>query len=238
MKSFVTVTCFLVAVNLLLSPAANAQFQATSICNTGLTRKSIPPVGCLSSTLVTPVNPLPGGPSVDGNWELAVPFPSAGYTDPAPNACSLRSLFVPAWVNAPWYTWYDPADGLSQWISPLGGGDASAGWYVYRTRFQVPPVRPGHGLYLLQIRGQLMSDDNPTSIYLADSKQVPACAELANLTEAGFGNWTPFEAKLTIAPDSFASLYVVVYNQFLAAPAHSNPTGLRIEFTSVKLTPF
>src|ERR1035438_2380019 len=55
---------------LLLAVAAagqTPQIPAAGLCNTGLTKAS-PPYGCTSSTLVTPVNPITGGDSVDGNW--------------------------------------------------------------------------------------------------------------------------------------------------------------------------
>ena len=89
---------------------------ATGICNTGLTPASPLPAGCTTSTLVTPVNPDTGGTSVDGNWQLATPYPSAGVASQAPNPCSLT--FGPAWVDAPFGNWIAPDAGVSQWITP------------------------------------------------------------------------------------------------------------------------
>lgn len=75
---------------------ADAQtVAATSLCNTGLTAKSVPPKGCTTSTLVTPINPLDGGPFVDGNWELAEPYPSVSFTQRAPDPCSFVSVYRP-----------------------------------------------------------------------------------------------------------------------------------------------
>jgi hypothetical protein len=60
---------------LLLSSAAVAQtIPATGLCNTGLTPANALPLGCTTSTLVTPVNPQSGGTSVDGNWQLATGY--------------------------------------------------------------------------------------------------------------------------------------------------------------------
>lgn len=90
----------MLALGLLLSTAAAAQTQiaATGLCNTGLTPASPLPRGCTTSTPVTPVNPDTGGPSVDGNWQLAMPYPSAPYNQQAPDPCKLTT-FGPAWVE-------------------------------------------------------------------------------------------------------------------------------------------
>lgn len=46
-----------------------------------------------ASSLVTPVNPESGGPSVDGNWHLATPYPSAPYNQScSPWAAGSRAL--------------------------------------------------------------------------------------------------------------------------------------------------
>jgi hypothetical protein len=47
----------------------------------GLTPASSLFTGYTISTPVTPVNPESGGASVDGNWELATPYPSGPTTN-------------------------------------------------------------------------------------------------------------------------------------------------------------
>ena len=82
---------------LLFATLATAQTKipATGLCNTGLTPASPLPKSCTTSTPVIPVNPESGGPSLDGNWQLATPYPSAAYNQPAPNPCLLPT-FGPA----------------------------------------------------------------------------------------------------------------------------------------------
>jgi hypothetical protein len=127
-----------VFVSLLLSSLGVAQtIPATGLCNTGLTAASPLPTGCTTSTPVTPVNPQSGGPSVDGNWQLATPYPSAAWNQQAPDPCKLTT-FGPAWVDAPAQGWFDPKDGLSQWITPQSDANTEGGWYVYRTAFAIP----------------------------------------------------------------------------------------------------
>ncbi|MGO4881245.1 MAG: hypothetical protein ACLP59_10525 [Bryobacteraceae bacterium] len=129
---------------LLLSSAAAAQITipANGLCNTGLTPASPLPDGCTTSTLVTPVNPDTGGPSTDGNWQLATPYPSAPNSRQAPDPCALTS-FGPAWVDAPWPTWLNPYDSISQWITPQTiGPETAGGWYIYRTAVPIPPIQP------------------------------------------------------------------------------------------------
>jgi hypothetical protein len=77
---------------------ANVRHTATAqipwLCNTGLTLASPLPIRCTTSVPVTPVNPQSGGSSVDGNWQLATPYPSAAYTHQAPNPCFLLARFL------------------------------------------------------------------------------------------------------------------------------------------------
>lgn len=63
---------------------------------------------------------------MDGNWGLATPYPSVPYNQPAPNPC-LLTRFGPAWVDAPWGSWFNPSDGLSQYITPEIEGPVAAG---------------------------------------------------------------------------------------------------------------
>ncbi|MGA2740011.1 MAG: hypothetical protein ABSG65_21555 [Bryobacteraceae bacterium] len=121
------------AMLLSLAAAAQTTIPATGLCNTGLTPAAALPAGCTTSALVTPVNPESGGSSVDGNWQLASPYPSAPYNEQSPNPCTLTN-FGPAWIDDPWPAWYNPNDGLSQWMTPLAEGPVAAGgWYIYRT---------------------------------------------------------------------------------------------------------
>jgi hypothetical protein len=137
--------------------------ESGCVCNTGLTFASPPPVGCTSSVLVTPINPETGGTSVDGNWELATPYPSSGVAEEAPNPCKLAAwgpAWGPAWVDTPWSAWLNPSDGLSQWITPEAiAPTAASGWYVYRTPVSVPTVTPRYDYYLLKVAGRLLADN-------------------------------------------------------------------------------
>jgi hypothetical protein len=148
-----------------MSAAALAQTRipATGLCNTGLTPPASPAEGCKTST---PVTSDSGGPSVDGNWQLAAPYPSAPYYGRAPDPCKLTT-FGPAWVDAPTSVWLNPDDGLSQWITPEAIGSATAGgWYIYRTALPIPPVECGQTKYTLTVAGHLLSDDQAMAVFL------------------------------------------------------------------------
>jgi hypothetical protein len=228
---------------LLLSSAAVAQtIPATGLCNTGLTPANALPLGCTTSTLVTPVNPQSGGTSVDGNWQLATPYPSASYTHQAPNPCALTA-FGPAWVDAPWFNWFNPNDGVSQWITPEVEEPSAGGWYTYRTAFQIPTIASG-STYALRVSGQVMGDDSAVAIYIENpASDARTCRTVAlpapesgtgQALGYGFAAWNPFSFAATVVPDTSAYLYVLVYNK---ESSNGNATGLRLEFTSGTLTP-
>jgi hypothetical protein len=218
--------------------AAQVHIPATGLCNTGLTPASpLLQGGCKSSTLVTPVNPESGGPSVDGNWQLATPYPSVPYNLPGPNPCSLTS-FGPAWVDAPWSAWFNPNDGLSQWIGPESDGPYTAGgWYVYRTAFPVPPIPPGDGNYILTVTGQVLADDHAVGIELENPASGQVCKPVALTNLAGYSAWTPFSFAAAVVPNTGAYLYFLVYNIEFAPGQYGNATGLRVEFTAAYFTP-
>jgi hypothetical protein len=220
---------------LLLSSTAVAQnrIPATGLCNTGLTPASPLPTGCTTSTPVTPVNPESGGPSVDGNWQLATPYPSARYNQEAPNPCSLTT-FGPAWVDAPWSSWFNPNDGLSQWITPqVEGPVAAGGWYIYRTAIPIP-IASGSNKYALTVTGQLLADNTNVAIFLSKAPGHDVCRPLTLMGGSQSSMWNPFKLKATITSDSDVHLYFVVYNY---VQDYLNPTGLRVEFTSAYFTP-
>jgi len=239
------ILCVLMAA-LWLSPIAIAQspIPAVGLCNTGLTAASPLPVGCTGSTLVTPVNPQSGGSSVDGNWELATPYPSAAYDQVAPNPCALT--FGPAWVDAPASGWFNPSDGLSQWITPESDGpNTVGGWYVYRTSFPVPSAQPG-SKYVLTVRGQEMADDENPGILLGrqvgnslvcSGMALPPLVSSADIGSSGaeYG-WQQFHFAVLVEPSSTVYLYFVVYNIPFPQGRTGNYTGFRVEFTSATLT--
>lgn len=222
---------------LLLSVAAVAQtvhIPATGLCNTGLTKASPLPKGCSTSTLVSPVNPQTGGTSVDGNWQLATPYPSGEYNEKAPNPCLLE--YGPAWVDEPWFTWFNPNDGVSQYITPeaISPTDA-AGWFIYRTAVPVPPVPAGSTYYILTVEGQVSVDNELAGIVIENpARYQPSCRTVALPTGTNFSEWHPFSFSAAVAPYTYAYLYFVTYNVPNSA---ANPTGVRVEFTSAYFTP-
>lgn len=222
-----------ILIALLLSVAAAAQIHipASGLCNTGLTPAHPLPRGCNASILVTPVNPESGGPSVDGNWQLAIPYPSAPTGAPAPNPCTLPA-FGPAWVAD---GWLNPDDGLSQWITPeVEGPVAASGWYIYRTVLAIPPVGVGRSAYVLSVAGRLLVDNNATMIALESPAGSPlTCRPVLETNLVGFSAWLPFSFATPVVPDTPAYLYFVTYNE---TGDSGNPTGLRVEFTSAYLT--
>jgi hypothetical protein len=236
-----------VFVSLLLSSLGVAQtIPATGLCNTGLTPAS-PVTGCTTSTLVSPVNPISGGPSVDGNWQLASPYPSAPFNGQAPDACALTT-FGPAWVDTPSGSWYNPNDALSQWISPEVEEQAAGGWYVYRTTLQIPAPASRSGEFLLIIKGNVLGDDIVSGIILAKAKAtVSSCTGPTALPSptpvptdglrGGWYSWIPFELVSTVTANTSVNLYVMVFNTQSPSGQTGNYTGLRIEFTSATLTP-
>jgi hypothetical protein len=221
---------------LLLSAAAAAQthIPATGLCNTGLTPASPLPTGCTTSTPVTPVNPESGGSSVDGNWQLATPYPSAPYNQQAPDPCKLTT-FGPAWVDAPWPTWFNPDDGLSQWITPLAEL-AAGGWYIYRTALRIPPIRPRGAKYVLTVAGQALVDDDLAAIVIEDpAGYTPYCRLVAvPLIGSGWTAWHPFNFSVPVIPNTDAFLYFITYND---EQSGGSAAGLRVEFTSAYFTP-
>jgi hypothetical protein len=226
---------------LLLSSAAVAQthIPATGLCNTGLTPASPLPTGCTTSTPVTPVNPGSGGSSVDGNWQLATPYPSASYTHQAPDPCKLTT-FGSAWIDAPWFNWFNPNDGLSQWITPEVDEPSAGGWFAYRTAFPIPPIASSSTKYFLSVSGQVMGDNSAVAMFLENpASDHRSCRSVAlPATGAAGGNaftaWNPFSFATTLEPDTTAYFYVLVYNQ---ESSNGNATGLRVEFSSAYFTP-
>ena len=215
-----------------MPPSKGLIIPATTLCNTGLTAKSLPK-GCATSTLVTPINPVDGGPIVDGNWYLAEPYPSVPYNQAAPDPCSFASAYGPAPVNAPWFSWYNPNDQLSQWIEPLGGGSDPAGWYIYATGFEIPAAPPGYH-YVVEIAGQVLVDNYAVAIYLSNFVAGKSyCSPVAAFTAAdtGFSNWTQFKVSAPVVPATPGYLYFLTYNAPSSSP-DENPTGLRVVFTS------
>jgi hypothetical protein len=213
--------------------AAQTQIPATNLCNTGLTPASAPLAGCATSTPVTPINPQSGGASVDGNWQLATPYPSATSTEQAPNPCSLT--FGPAWVDTPSEYWLNPDDGLSQWSTPLSDDPNTApGWYIYRTAFSVPPMRSTDRYYELTVSGQVLADDWVAGIFLeAPAGGQLGCRLMTVPAPAGSGAWAQFTFAANVPPNPWAALYFLVYNQYFGG---GNATGLRVEFTSAYFT--
>lgn len=171
---------------------------------------------------------------MDGNWQLATPYPSAPYNAEPPNPC-LLTTFGPAWVDAPWPSWI-PNDGISQWITPeVIAPSAPGGWYVYRTAIPIPPIQSGDTKYVLTVTGQLLVDNDAVAIFLENPAGYHlGCRPVTATTLMGFQAWIPFNFATTVLPRSHAYLYVVTYN---AEPVPENPTGLRVEFTSAALTP-
>jgi len=213
-----------------------AQIPANSLCSTGLTPKSPTPGGCTTSVLVNPINPVDGGPITDGNWELATPYPSASIGEEAPNPCTSALTYAPAPVSAPNSGWYNPDDGLSQWISP-NGGDLPPGWYVYRTAFTVPPAYETYTNFDLELNGQMMADDRVGAIYIADlAGASTTCHPIgAYVNPDQYEAWKPFSVGASVLPATGGFLYFIIYNAGTTTP---NPTGLRVEFTSATYYPY
>ncbi len=225
----------------LTAPFLSAQMPATGLCDTGRTPQSPQPLGCTTTSLVSPINPLNGGPFTDGNWSLAFPFPSAPYTEGPPDPCTINTLYDSAPVNVPWYTWFNPVDARSQWIEPLGGGATPAGWYIYRTYFDVPAAQNFNSYYRLETEGQLTVDDGVKAIYLENpASDRRSCRVLATFNSLGQeSSWTSFHLSATrLIPGTRAFLYFVVDNSYLAFPVDENPTGLRVEFFSPYFLPY
>jgi hypothetical protein len=238
MKNNMMLTCRQLSLALALSiPVAYAQIPANGICNTGLTLKAPPLVGCTTSTLVNPINPLDGGSIVDGNWDLAEPYPSVPYTQGPPDPCTFATAYGPAPVSTPWNSWFNPDDQLSQWIEPNGGGSTPPGWYIYRIRFSVPPAHPGYPYYTLEIPGQLMVDNYIAAIYLQDFVNGESrCGPVATFTKSTqFSGWSQFKISSLVVPSTVAYLYFVTINTFSSTP-FGNPTGLRVEFEGPTFT--
>lgn len=213
--------------------AAMAAAEVPGLCNTGETPRTTGS-GC-SGVLVTP-NPPGGGPSRDGNWNIAYPFPSTLST--SLGACALKS-FVSAWVDSPVAGAWIPNSTASEWITPYDGeGNLTSGWYVYATKFNVPFVLPsGAAPKGLIIKGRLASDNSTYSFAIASiaaggscavPKGVPIPINPGTLPGDDSEKWTDFSftSPVPITPGTDLFLYVVVQNAYSAA----SPSGLRVEF--------
>jgi hypothetical protein len=213
---------------LLFSTMATAQIGG--LCDTGQTH--VAPTGC--NGVLVPPNPSGGGPNRDGNWVLADPYPSPLSSTYGP--CELKS-FVPAWVDTPNAAWLpDSASTASEWITPYDGeGSGAAGWYVYATKFPIPPVLPGGIVPTgLTINGRLSSDDYTYGFYMVNPA-ASLCSPVRGLPvpinpDATYTVWSDFSFRnpIPITPGSPLFLYVVVQN---APGPEINPTGFRIEFS-------
>ena len=219
--------------------ALYSQIPATDLCNTGLTPAGSPSTGCTTSSLVTPINPSSGGDSVDGNWQLATPYPSLSYTGESPDPCTLT--YGPAWVDAIDNEWFNPSDGKSQYISPFSDGPNTAGgWYIYRTALKIPPAAPNHAKYLLVIAGKILVDDYSPAIVFGDRTgcKVKSLPSMQNVPgQQSFTSWNPFAFREVVDPGQVTYIYAVVFNVQFNPGVSGNYTGLRLEFTSASFTP-
>ena len=138
---------------------------------------------------------------MDGNCQLATPSPSAPYNEPAPNACSLTT-FGHAFVDAPWPSWYNPDDGLSQYIRPqVEGPVAAGGWYVYRTGVAIPASQSGATYYVLTIAGQVLVDNGLGAIVIEDPAGYAAGCKVVALPSGTYDtSWTAFNFSAPVLP--------------------------------------
>jgi hypothetical protein len=213
---------------------AVAQIPAVSLCNTGLTPRLLPPASCSSSPLVFPINPPEGGPIVDGNWELATPYPSVPPTQHPPNPCFVTPEYTPVPVNSAIPDWFNPYDGVSQWIGP-SGRNVPPGWFIYRTSFWVPAAQPRSNGYTLRVAGQFMADDWVRFIVIRNQAGPLSTCRLGAVLYPGlqYFSWNAFSATADVLPFTYGYIYFVVYNRS-SAP---NPTGLRVSFIGSTFTP-
>ena len=141
-------------------------------------------------------------------------------------------------MDAPVSVWFNPNDGLSQWITPLVDNVTAGGWYVYRTPVPVPPATPGYKGYLLTVGGRLMNDDYAGGVFLGYERSCTWVA-LPSLTttnnQAADNAWNTFGFVVPAAPGTEPYLYFLVYNIEIAG--NSNDQGLRVEFTTAYFTP-
>jgi hypothetical protein len=119
-----------------------ATAQIAGLCNTGQTSATL--TGC-TGVLVPSAPNFFGTPNLDGNWEIAYPYPSSL----ADNTPCLLSRFIEATVDTPNGSWLpNSVSSASESTMPDGGGGymLPLGWYVYRTKFPIPSVLPGGGV--------------------------------------------------------------------------------------------
>jgi hypothetical protein len=217
------------------APAQTIPIPASGLCNTGLTPASPLPAGCATSTLVTPVNPESGGTSVDGNWQLATPYPSAAAGLQSPDPC-LLGTFGPAWIDVPFSNWLTPDTGLAQWITPqvITPGNTS-GWYIYRTPVSVPAATPGYAGYILSVTGKVATDNDTRGIALGYGRK---CTVLSIPALRGQYGWSEFSFEVLVSPATQPYLYFLTYNlPNNSGSAAGSPAGVVVEFTSAFFTP-
>jgi len=166
--------------------------------------------------------------SVDLNWELSLPAPTAPSSAP-PTAVPAAATFGPgtAWVNAPDGSWL--ANGPnSAWITPQAE-NAVGGYYFYQTTFTIPS---GYDPSTAVISGMFTSDNEGIAIFLNGS---PVSFGVVYPGPGGSG--LPFTGSFTLsavnAPfmNGTNTLVFEIRNRGIGGIDSSNtPTGLRVEF--------
>jgi hypothetical protein len=228
-------TTILPAFTAMLLYAGMATAQVAGLCNTGQTPATVS--GC-TGVLVSPATNAFGTPGLDGNWEVGFPWPNTLTGDNTP---CLQKSFVRTASGPPDGGWLsNGASAASQWTMPVGGGYVvPAGYYIYRTKFPVPPVLPGGGVPVgVTVNGQLSSDNATYWIYLESPANSPAACALVSGQQfpvnpvggATDTQWWPFSFTnshpLTTGAEAY--LYVIVGNGVTIY--NSSAAGLRVEF--------
>jgi uncharacterized protein (TIGR03437 family) len=146
--------------------------------------------------------------SIDSHYAL---IGSADSLFPGPNAL----------VGIPGFNWItNAASPVSKWISPRAdGGNNSVGNYTYRTTFDLTGLNPATAL----ITGRY-AVDNSGLIKLNDNQVQPA------VSDPGFLNWNAFTINSGFVAGVNTLDFVVTNTD--CGSCSSNPTGLRVEFTS------
>ena len=204
-----------------------------SVVAEGAETPPIPIPGLCNTGVVGPCN---GGTgiglqtvgSVDLNWELSLPAPTAPSSEP-PTAVPAAETFGPgtAWVNPPAAGWL--ANGPnSAWITPQAE-NAVGGYYFYQTTFTIPS---GYDPSTAVIAGMFTSDNEGIAIFLNGSP-VTFGVVFPGPGDSGLPFTGSFTLRAVTAPfmNGTNTLVFEIRNRGFGGIDSSNtPTGLRVEF--------
>ena len=114
---------------------------------------------------------------------------------------------IPPWIGD---------NSSSAWIAPVTGNFSPAGFFSYRTTFDLTGMDPASAT----LSGQWATDDGGVDILINGTS--------TGASSAGFSSFTPFQISSGFVPGTNTLTFMVVNGS-----PNGNPTGLRVEMTAL-----